>query len=213
MRRRNFLATAFSPFVANGASAWAALAGPQAAHPGEGIRLRDIYIEGNRNDSAESVATAELRDFLRRISSSDSESGAAEESSHDRAPVHFLVGRTPAVEQLISAGKIADPAKKNPEAYIVRALEDGGKTKVVFLGGTGIATLYAVYHYLEKYCGCGFYWDGDHVPRRAIIPAKGVERRRRSPTSASGCSLISRSTGTPRPGGNGRIGSSTSTGR
>ena len=175
MRRRNFLATALSPLVANGASAWANLAGPQVAHPGEGIGLRDIYIDGNRNDSAEAVATAELRDFLRRMTSGHSASGAAEESSSDRAPVRFLVGRTPATEQLIAAGKIADPAKKNPEAYIVRALEDGGKTKVVFLGGTGIATLYAVYHYLEQYCGCGFYWDGDHVPRRATLPAKGVD--------------------------------------
>ena len=86
----------------------------------------------------------------------------------------LLVGRTPATEELVRSGKLEDPAHKNPEAYVVRSLRSGERDDVAFLGGTGIATLYAVYHYLQKECGCGFYWDGDHAPPLEIVPVEGI---------------------------------------
>lgn len=174
MRRRNFLASSLSPLLPGSVAAWANKSDSQGLPAAEEVRLQDIFLAGNHQDSAESAATAELIAFLRRLTSNFPEVSSGENLGHDQAPVHFLVGRTPAVEQLIAGGKIADPARTHPEAYIVRALDSGGKTLVIFLGGTGIATLYAVYHYLEQYCGCGFYWDGDHVPLRPTLPAKGV---------------------------------------
>jgi len=74
----------------------------------------------------------------------------------------------------MSSGKLDDPAKENAEAYLVRSVVSDGKVDVALLGGTGIATLYAVYHYLNKACGCGFYWDGDHVPYRESLPVQGL---------------------------------------
>ncbi len=176
MRRRNFLAATLSPLVSNGVSAWGSEPDTQTVTPQQGVRLHEIYIEGNRKDSAESVASGTLWEFLRRLTLDhpDFTIGPNFDWNPDSATTHFLVGRTPATEELISQGKLEDPAHRNPEAYVVRAVNSGGKTKVAFLGGTGIATLYAVYHYLEKYCGCGFYWDGDHVPRRETLPARGV---------------------------------------
>ncbi|MDR3676652.1 MAG: alpha-N-acetylglucosaminidase N-terminal domain-containing protein, partial [Acidobacteriota bacterium] len=176
MRRRNFLAATLSPLVSNGVSAWASEPDAQTVTPQQGVKLHDIYLEGNGKDSAESLAAGELAQFLGRLTSDHSEamSSSPFNPNADSIAAHFLVGRTPATEELISQGKLEDPAHRNPEAYVVRAINAGGKTKVVFLGGTGIATLYAVYHYLEKYCGCGFYWDGDHVPRRETLPAQGV---------------------------------------
>ena len=176
MRRRNFLAATLSPIVSSGASAWASKVEVQPVQPEERVKLHDIYLDGNPKDSVESLATAELWSFLSRMTMAPPELlvGRKSEGDPDSATTHFLVGRTPATEELISQGKLEDPVHRNSEAYVVRAIESGGKTKVVFLGGTGIATLYAVYHYLQQDCGCGFYWDGDHVPRRETLPAKGV---------------------------------------
>jgi alpha-N-acetylglucosaminidase len=92
----------------------------------------------------------------------------------DPAATQFLVGRTPLVEELLAAGKIEDPATEHSEAYLVRSIAAGWAPQVAFLGATGIATLYAVYHYLEKECGFGFYWDGDHIPRNDTVPVEGV---------------------------------------
>ena len=38
-----------------------------------------------------------------------------------------------------------------------------------------IGLLYGVYEYLEKYCGCGFFWDGDYVPQRVHFPIVGID--------------------------------------
>jgi len=171
MRRRNFLAATLSPLIP--VPAWGVQAGAANASPG--IRPQDVTIVFNSQDSAEAVAAQELQSFVRRMTNvhpgivSD-----ASTASGVLGPIQFLVGRTSAIQKLIAQGQLEDPVHRNPEAYVVRALDSGGKTQVVFLGGTGIATLYAVYHYLEQYCGCGSYWDGDHVPRRETLQTKGV---------------------------------------
>jgi len=173
MRRRNFLAATLSPVISAGVPAWTVHAGATNASPG--IKPQDVTIVLNPKDSAETVAAQELQSFVRRMT--DFHPGIVSGNSTASAgagPVHFLVGRTAATQELIAQGRLQDPAHRNPEAYAVRAINSGGKTLVVFLGGTGIATLYAVYHYLEKYCGCGFYWDGDRVPRRETLPVQGV---------------------------------------
>ena len=38
-----------------------------------------------------------------------------------------------------------------------------------------IGLLYGVYEYLERYCGVGFFWDGDRVPKRSALPTEGIK--------------------------------------
>ena len=179
MQRRNFLAATLSSMVPSGVSAWTiksdAHTGAVAGRSEGEVRSNDIIIVNNSNDSAEAAAAQELRSFVERMTKVQP-GMAAETPQGDagRVVTQFLVGRTPAMEELISSGKLEDPAKKNAEAYVVRSVISGGKPHVAFLGGTGIATLYAVYHYLEKICGCGFYWDGDHVPHRETLPVQNI---------------------------------------
>jgi alpha-N-acetylglucosaminidase len=146
-----------------------------AGRPEGGVGSRDVIIVYNSSNSAETAAAQELQSFLARITKVQPRV-VAETSPGDMGPAttRFLVGRTASIEELVTSGKLQDPAKKNAEAYVVQSVISGGKPHLVFLGGTGIATLYAVYHYLEKVCGCGFYWDGDHVPHREILPVEGV---------------------------------------
>jgi alpha-N-acetylglucosaminidase len=175
MRRRNFLAASLSSLVPSVAAAWTIKSDAAAAHPEGGLKPHDLVIVYNSKDPAEAAAAQELQSFLSRMTKVQPRV-VAEDSPADagKGATRFLVGRTPRMEQLISSGKIEDPAKKNGEAYIVQSIDAGGGADVAFLGGTGISTLYAVYHYLEKNCGCGFYWDGDQVPHRETLPAQGI---------------------------------------
>jgi alpha-N-acetylglucosaminidase len=139
------------------------------------VKAGDVVIIYNNKDSAETAAAQELNNFLGRMTKAQPQLTADDsQMSAGSATTHFLVGHTASNQALIASGKIEDPANKNAEAYIVSSVITGGKPSVVFLGGTGIATLYAVYDYLAKLCGCGFYWDGDHVPHRETIPAQGI---------------------------------------
>lgn len=177
MQRRNFLAATLSSMVP-GASAWTFQADrhphAMAEYSEVGMGARDIAIVYNSNDSAETAAAQELQSFLGRMTKAQprmTTDASSQEARQGKA--QFLVGRTAATRELISTGKLADPAKKNAEAYVVQPEVSGGVPQVAFLGGTGLATIYAVYHYLEKVCGCGFYWDGDHLPQCETLPVQG----------------------------------------
>jgi hypothetical protein len=49
------------------------------------------------------------------------------------------------------------------------------KRNIMFLaGGRGRSTLYAVYDFFEKICGCRYFWDGDIIPKANDIPITDV---------------------------------------
>jgi alpha-N-acetylglucosaminidase len=141
-----------------------------------GVSVNQLVIIHNPNSSPETAAAQELQSFIRQMTGG-SPRLLKDSTSEDvpRALVSMLVGRTRAVEKLISTGMIGDPATKHPEAYLVKSLSEAGSKQIVFLGATGIGTLYAVYHYLEKYCGVGFFYDGDQVPRREQVRVEDIE--------------------------------------
>jgi len=173
MRRRDFLSAAVSSAVSIRSGAWAVGVSSASVPSQSGAKAGDVVIVYNSKDSAEAAAADELQKFIGRMTKTQPrliKDGSAERTGNS---TRFLVGRTPALEELLRSAKIEDPSRRNSEAYVVRSLGSG--SDVAFLGGTGIATLYAVYHYLEKACGCGFYWDGDHVPSRDDVPVQGID--------------------------------------
>ncbi len=48
--------------------------------------------------------------------------------------------------------------------YCIRTLVSEGRSVLILAGGRPRATLYAVYRYFEKFCGCRWFWDGDRIP-------------------------------------------------
>ena len=141
----------------------------------KGVHASHVLIVYNSANAVEKVAAGELAQFLQQMTGT-----LPEVADETRSPVHpggrvlFLVGRTTKTHELLRSGALDDPARHHEEAYVVRSLSAGGSRMVVFLGASGAATLYAVYHYLEEVCGMGFYWDGDHVPAASSIPATGI---------------------------------------
>ena len=176
MRRRTFLGSSLASVMPR--HMWrthsdAATADPERSSVG--IDAGVISIVYNARSSAETAAGQELQKFIRQMTGTNPglwEDGKAPEAT--RGSVSFQVGRTRATTKLISSGAISDPGAKHSEAYLIHSLEAGEGKQVIFLGGTGIATLYAVYHYLEKFCGIGFFFDGDRVPRRERVPVEGL---------------------------------------
>ncbi len=174
MQRRSFLAATISSLVPGRAPAWTIKSEAVAVDPEGAINPSDLVIVYNSRDPAEIAAAQELQSFLKRMTMIQPRTVADDSPGDTDNATRFLVGRTVVTERLVSSGQLEDPVKKDREAYVVRSVDANGKRHLCFLGGTGISTLYAVYHYLKKGCGCGFYWDGDRVPSRNTLPVQGV---------------------------------------
>lgn len=177
MQRRSFLGGGLTtllprPFAAKSSDAWLQ---NLASEIGEGVRTEDIAIIYNSSLSAEAVAATELRDFLQTMTHHSPQ--LVDERKHPeipRAACLMIVGRTREVQTRIANGTLTEPGHKHAEAYFVQSFGAPSR-QLIFLGGTGIATLYAVYHYLEECCHVGFFWDGDHIPKRNYIPVTGIQ--------------------------------------
>jgi len=177
MNRRNLLQSLVGSLLAQSVKATPGRPTSSVPSPAQGgeVRAEHVLIVYNSATAVEEAAAGELAQFLQRMTGK-----LPDLIDETKSPVHpggrvlFLVGRTSRTNELLRSGELDDPAQKHKEAYWVRSLSAGGSHVVVFLGGSGIATLYAVYHYLEKACGMGFFWDGDHVPTTSAIPAEGI---------------------------------------
>ena len=71
----------------------------------------------------------------------------------------------------VKALKIQEPKEwaneKCTDAYYLKSAKHDGRNYIVLAGKNDASTLYAVYEYLERYGGCGFFQDGDYVPSKA----------------------------------------------
>jgi alpha-N-acetylglucosaminidase len=142
----------------------------------EEVRPDQLLIVYRSGSPAEETAAGELAHFIQRLTGRLPDVvDEAKSPVHPGGRIMLLVGRTLKTRLLIDQGTIEDPARKHVEAYGVRSLKLEQGRALALLGGSGIATLYAVYHYLEHFCGVGYFWDGDYVPRRSTLPVSGVE--------------------------------------
>lgn len=49
--------------------------------------------------------------------------------------------------------------------YRIYTKEIDNRNYLFLAGGRPRSTIYAVYRYFEKYCGCRWFWDGDRIPK------------------------------------------------
>ena len=50
------------------------------------------------------------------------------------------------------------------DGYTVRSEKIDETEYLILAGGRPRSTIYAVYRYFEKFCGCRWFWDGDRIP-------------------------------------------------
>ncbi|MBQ0006598.1 MAG: hypothetical protein KBS57_04245 [Alistipes sp.] len=63
----------------------------------------------------------------------------------------------------------------NSDSYSITSVSDGGRKYLFLAGGSGRATLYAVYDFFEREAGCQWFWDGDIIPQMDSIPMEGID--------------------------------------
>ncbi|HPO13308.1 MAG TPA: alpha-N-acetylglucosaminidase TIM-barrel domain-containing protein [Candidatus Hydrogenedentes bacterium] len=81
--------------------------------------------------------------------------------------VVFTLSLGKAAEGLSDAGD----EERQREGFV---LEAQAPDRLLIAARKPIGLLYGVYHYLERYCHVGFFWDGDHVPKINTLPIEGV---------------------------------------
>ena len=67
------------------------------------------------------------------------------------------------------------PFRIGTDDYCVRSSSLRGLPALVLAGGRGRSTIYAVYRYFEKIIGCRWFWDGDRIPKRSVLPLTGID--------------------------------------
>ena len=72
----------------------------------------------------------------------------------------------PLIARLVLDGKIPDlDVRVSTDDYLVKTYFVENRKILLFAGGLGRSTLYAVYHYFEKAYSCRWYWDGEIIPK------------------------------------------------
>jgi len=76
----------------------------------------------------------------------------------------FTTGYSPAVSQLLSEGKRKVLKGLKEESFLIKSLAYKQHKIIVFLGIDERGAMHAMYYFLEKHCGIGFFSDGDKIP-------------------------------------------------
>lgn len=61
------------------------------------------------------------------------------------------------------------------EGFMIKSVKADGKNVLLLSGGRPRATLYAVYHYFEKFAGVRYFWDGDRIQKRNSIETENID--------------------------------------
>ena len=126
-----------------------------------------------------SHAASELASYLQQISQQEIQVMRALDAAEARPRQLLVVGS--ATENVLAAdletrGLLSFdrllPA--HPDGFIIHSVQDQETSYVILAGRSPLGTLYAVYHYLETYCGVGFFEDGEYVPRSSEIPLHDI---------------------------------------
>jgi hypothetical protein len=152
-----------------GAAALCLVSVVDAAHAVAGRPTGVVVVEPRTRTWRSAHAAAELARTIRRMTG---------------APVTIVVTPPPASDRrarlILSIGPGSEPLRRLPGSSDADRLRDGfviesrGPACVRISATCDTGLLYGAYEYLERFCGVGFFWDGDRVPRRAHLPLRGI---------------------------------------
>ncbi len=134
-----------------------------------------ILAPPEQQNSAYGIAAEELQKYWEQVT------GERLEIVHEGNPEDdFLVIGSDSVNrfvrELIERKVIRDlPLKTASDDFRLLSVRDGERTHLLFAGGRGRSTLYAVYAFLEERAGCRWFWDGDVVPKREALDISGLD--------------------------------------
>ena len=125
--------------------------------------------------SPEAHARLEFQKYASRLVGRPATIDAEGVCSVEGTEAVFAIGRCGVIDSLVANGRLRMPGDLGDDGFLIRSVDDGHRLCLVIMGGSPRGTLYGVYRYLEKFCRVGFFWDGEHVPRRPSLPATGID--------------------------------------
>ena len=136
------------------------------------MKITVVYPKNSH--TAYEIAADAFIDLCGRISDASAEKMTDADFLSLSAPSEYtvLIGHDAANDALASRmldGKISAPGfRYGSDGYTVRTERIGETKYLILAGGRPRATIYAVYRYFEKFCGCRYFWDGDRIPHGAL---------------------------------------------
>lgn len=134
----------------------------------------------SRSHTAYEIAADAFIDHARRIGNAEAKKITDEEflSLAEKPKRAVLIGSDGANDALAALwldGKISHLGfRYGTEGYTIRSEKIDETEYLILAGGRPRATIYAVYRYFEKFCGCRWFWDGDRIPS-AALPFEGLD--------------------------------------
>lgn len=124
----------------------------------------------NLSHTAYEIAADAFIDLAYRISGTKIKKMTDEEflslaEKPQRAVLIGSDGTNDALAALWLDGKISHLGfRYGTDGYTIRSEKIDETEYLILAGGRPRATIYAVYRYFEKFCGCRWFWDGDRIP-------------------------------------------------
>ena len=128
-----------------------------------------VVFPKNSHTAYEIAADAFL-DLAKRIGGAEGKKLTDEEFlSLEKKPERAVLigndGTNDVLATLFVAGKVAPLGfRYGTDGYTIRSEKIDETEYLILAGGRPRATIYAVYRYFEKFCGCRWFWDGDRIP-------------------------------------------------
>jgi alpha-N-acetylglucosaminidase len=129
----------------------------------------DIVL-GPQATFIEKHAAEELTSYIKQITGAQMRTLT---DLKDAGKAVVLIGRAetnPVVAHLINAGKVTLSADEpGLDGFVIKTVDDSGRSYLVLGGSQDRGTLYAVYDLLERFCHVGFFWDCERVPQAEAL--------------------------------------------
>jgi len=127
-------------------------------------------VVGKKASAPERLAASELQRYLSQMSGA--RLPIATRLPQGRRPA-VLVGRQAVEDAGPQAVRAAMLDQVRGDGYVIATISQD-PPRMALAGREPRATLYAVYDFLDVSLGCGFFCDGDNVPRRPDVEALAV---------------------------------------
>ena len=131
----------------------------------------NIFVVYPQNShTAYKIAADEFVALARRVGGRESETITDAEflALEEKPKQAVLIGNDSSYDVLAAFlldGKISPLGfRYGTDGYTVRSEKIDETEYLILAGGRPRSTIYAVYRYFEKFCGCRWFWDGDRIP-------------------------------------------------
>jgi len=136
-----------------------------------------LILRPDAAPQAYEIAAAEFQKFYGAVTGK-----RIEITTQPNGPANLVVigaGQVNPFARVAVEQKIIPPFALGGEGddYCLRSAVRDGRRFLFLAGGSGRATLYAVYDFFERRAGCRYFWDGDIIPKQTEIEMDGLDVR------------------------------------